>query len=219
MLVHLRRHFLSGLIVWAPLGATLFTLKFTADVFDNILFIIPPKWQPNALLGYEVPGLGFIVALLLIYITGVIVSNYLGNQLFKVWENLLDRIPVVRSLYRSIKQLTESIISAKSGTFDKVFLIEYPRKGLWTIAFQTSERNGVIHRLISDEYLVNLFIPTTPNPTSGYFIMAHPDELIQVDISVDDALKTIVSGGVYTPETMPQITEDQTQPPSAKESL
>ena len=195
----IRRHSVAGLIVWLPLFATFVTIRFIVGLFDGLLLYLPPTLRPENWLGFDIPGLALIMAILIVYLTGVLASNLLGRQLVKIGESLLDGIPIIRSLYRAIKQMTEAVLSAGGQTFEKAYLIEYPKEGLWTIAFQTSKKRGEAQKKVGDDAIVNLFVPTTPNPTSGYFIMVSADKIIELDMSIDDALKMIVSGGVFVP--------------------
>ena len=197
----IRRHIISGLLIWVPLAATFITFRFVINLFDSLLLYLPPRWQPEEWLKYDVPGIGLVLSIILIYITGVIASNYFGNRIVGFWENLLNKIPFFSTLYKGIKQMTEAIFTAGDGSFSKVYMIEYPKDGLWTLAFETSRKKGEAQKKVGGEDIVNLFVPTTPNPTSGYFIMINLDKAVELDMSVDEALKMIVSGGVYVPDS------------------
>ena len=162
---------------------------------------MPAQYLPENLLELEmpVPGSGVVLVLLIILITGALVSNYIGRKLLKVWERLLNKIPGFRGLYNALKQLSDTVFSANSDSFKKALLIEYPRKGLWTIAFQTGDYHGEVEQKIGQE-IINIYVPTTPNPTSGFFIMLPKTDVIELDMSVDEAFKLIISTGVVTPQ-------------------
>ena len=196
----LKRYLIAGLLVWLPLGVTIAVVKFLVDLFDQSLLLLPMKYRPENLLGMDIPGLGVLLSFLLILFTGMLVANLIGSKLVGAWESFLDRIPLVRSLYKAVKQIAEAVFGSGEQTFQNVFLIEYPRKGLWTLAFQTGKNISEPQRKTGMPDVVNLFVPTTPNPTSGFFIMADRAEIIKLDLEVDDALKMVISGGVVSPE-------------------
>ena len=193
----LRNYFISGLLFWIPLGLSIVVIKFFLELVNNL---IPAQYLPSALVGFSdiIPGSGVILVLLIIIITGVLVSNFIGRKLLKIWDKLLNKIPGFRGVYNALKQLSDTVFSPSGKSFKKALLIEYPRKGLWTIAFQTGDYQGEIANKIGKE-IVNIYVPTTPNPTSGFFIMLAKDEVIELDMSVDDAFKLIISTGVVMP--------------------
>jgi uncharacterized membrane protein len=195
----IKRYLIAGLLVWLPLGVTIVVIKFLVDLFDQSLLLLPKALRPSELLGMDIPGLGVLLSLVVILITGVFVANFLGRRLVRVWEGFLARIPLVRSIYTAVKQIAEAVFGSGNQTFEKVFLLEYPRKGLWTLAFQTSTSQGEAQAKTGMGDVVNLFVPTTPNPTSGFFIMASRHEIIELELNVDDALKMVISGGVVVP--------------------
>lgn len=197
-MARLRRYFTAGLLVWAPLGITVLIIKFVVDLLDETLVLIPNGWQPDVLFGFHIPGFGILMALVIVTLTGVIAANFLGQRLLDLGERMLARIPFVRSVYSGVKQLFESVFSGKGESFRKVVLVEYPRKGLWTVAFLTSETLGEA-QLRTGEDVVNIFVPTTPNPTGGFFLMVPRRDIIELDMSVDDGLKMILSVGVVVP--------------------
>jgi len=196
----LKRYLIAGLLVWLPLGVTIAVVKFLVDLFDQTLLLIPLTYRPETLLGVDIPGIGVLLSLTLILVTGVFVANFLGSKLVKVWEAFLSRIPLVRSIYNAVKQIAEAVFGSSDQTFQKAYLIEYPRKGLWTLAFQTGTHQGEAQTKTQMGEVVNLFVPTTPNPTSGFFIMASKHEIVELEMNVDDALKMVISGGVVVPE-------------------
>lgn len=195
---NLRNYFISGLLFWIPLGLSIVLIKFFLELVDSI---VPAQYLPENLLELEmpVPGSGVVLVLLIILTTGALVSNYIGRKLLKVWERLLNKIPGFRGLYNALKQLSDTVFSANSDSFKKALLIEYPRKGLWTIAFQTGDYHGEVEQKIGQE-IINIYVPTTPNPTSGFFIMLPKADVIELDMSVDEAFKLIISTGVVTPQ-------------------
>jgi len=195
----LKRYLIAGLLVWLPLGVTIAVIKFLVDLFDQSLLLIPLAYRPETLLGVDIPGIGVVLSFLLILLTGFVVANFLGSKLVAIWESFLSRIPLVRSIYNAVKQIAEAVFGSGDQMFEKAYLIEYPRKGLWTLAFQTGTHQGEAQQKTEMGDTVNLFVPTTPNPTSGFFIMASRHEIIELEMSVDDALKMVISGGVVVP--------------------
>ena len=196
----LKRYLIAGILVWLPLGVTLLVVQFFVDLMDKILLLLPPDYRPDQLLGFSIPGFGVVISISIIVITGMIAANFFGRRLVNFWEAVLGKIPLVRSVYSAVKQITETIFSSSGQSFRKVLLIEYPRKGLWTLAFQTGTDIGEAQRKTGEE-VVNVYVPTTPNPTSGFFIMVPKKDAVELDMSVDDGLKMIISMGVVvTPE-------------------
>lgn len=198
----LKRYLIAGLLVWLPLGVTIAVVKFLVDFFDNSLLLLPAKYRPENFIGLDIPGLGVLLSFLLILFTGFLVANILGSKLINIWEAFLSRIPLVRSLYKAVKQIAEAVLGSGEQTFQNVYLIEYPRKGLWTLALETGKNISEPQRKTGMANVVNLFVPTTPNPTSGFFIMADRSELVKLDLDVDDALKMVISGGVVSPDSL-----------------
>lgn len=197
----LRSYLLAGLVVWLPILVTIGVLRFIIDLLDNTLALIPHAYQPEQLIGQHIPGFGVILSLILLFVTGIIATNYFGQRLVLWGESLLSKIPLVRSIYKTVKQVINAVLSTNSEAFRKVVLIEYPRKGLWSIAFQTGAANPEINSKIREE-MISVFIPTTPNPTSGFLMMLPKQETVELDMSIDEALKFIISLGV-----MPSVTE------------
>lgn len=190
-----RSYLLAGLVVWLPILVTIGVLRFIIDLLDNTLALVPKAYQPEQLLGVHLPGLGVILSLLLLLITGIVATNFLGQRLVSWGESILSRIPLVRSIYNVVKQVMNTVLSSNGDAFRKVLLIEYPRKGLWTLAFQTGSATLEINTQTQDE-MISLFVPTTPNPTSGFLMMIAKKEAIELNMSVDEALKFIISLGV-----------------------
>ncbi len=198
MMAALRRYLMAGLLVWVPLGVTLLIVTFLVDLMDQTLRLLPESLQPENLLGFRIPGLGAVLTAVIVFVTGMIVTNLFGMQLFNIGERILQRIPLVRSIYASVKQVTESMFSS-GKSFRKVVLVEYPRKGMWSLAFQTGTGAEEIRDKTGRD-VTNVFIPTTPNPTSGFFLMVPREDVVELDMSVDDGLKMLLSVGVVVPE-------------------
>lgn len=196
----LRSYLLAGLVVWLPILITMGVIRFIIDLLDKTLSLIPMAYQPERLLGVHIPGLGVILSLILLVSTGVFATNFFGQRLMSWGESILSKIPLVRSIYNSVKQVINTVLSTNSDAFRKVLLIEYPRKGLWSIGFQTGAVNPEISNKTNEE-LISLFIPTTPNPTSGFLIMIPKQEAIELNMSIDEALKFIISLGVMQNNT------------------
>ena len=201
----LRRYIVAGILVWVPIWVTLLVLRFMVDLFDAIFELIPTRYQPDHLLGFHVPGLGLIFALIIVAITGMAITNILGNRLVEFWEYLLSRIPLVRTIYQAVKQVLTTVFSSSEESFRNVVLIEYPRKGLWSIAFQTSAGFNYTTELIGEDMLT-VFVPTTPNPTSGFLIIVPRKDTLKVNLGVDEALKMVISLGVVMPHGNEKIT-------------
>jgi uncharacterized membrane protein len=205
-----RRYFITGLLIWVPIGITLWVLDIIVTTMDLSLSLLPASLQPVALFGRHLPGLGALLTVLVIFVTGLLAANFLGQRLVRVWEGLMSRIPIVRTIYSSVKQVSDTLLSPQGNAFRKALLVEYPRRGSWTIAFQTGTPALEVSARIDEAgaaatdagagaEMVSIYVPTTPNPTSGFFLMMRRDETIELDMSVDEALKYIVSMGVVAP--------------------
>jgi uncharacterized membrane protein len=193
-----RRYLMAGLLVWVPILVTVLVVRFILDLMDQTLVLLPASLRPELLLGMHVPGLGLVLAVLLLIFTGMLVSNIIGRSLVALWEDLLNRIPFVRALYSGVKSFSTTILSNQGNSFKKVLLIEYPRKGIWSIGFQTAGDVPLISAH-TGEPQVCVFIPTTPNPTSGFIMMVPRSQAIELDMSIDAAMKMIVTLGVVVP--------------------
>jgi len=204
----LKRYLIAGLLVWVPLGITFLVIRALVGVMDRTLLLLPPDWRPEALLGFPVPGLGIVLSILVVLVTGMVVANLLGRKLVEGWESLLNRIPLVRSIYSAVKQILETIFVAGGKSFRKVLMVEYPRRGLWTLAFQTGSGTEEVHDK-SGHRLVTVFVPTTPNPTSGFIILVPEEDVIELDMSVEDGLKLIMSLGVVAPPTRAKVAPER----------
>jgi len=194
----LRRYLVAGLLIWAPLAVTFLLLRFAVTVMDKTLAIIPQQYRPDELLGFHIPGLGVILTFVVLFITGMLAANFVGRYVVGGWESLLDRIPIVRTIYGGAKNFAEIVFSDSNDSFKNVLLIEYPRKGLYSLAFQTSSELGEVQGRTGED-VVCCFVPTTPNPTSGFVIMVPRKEIRVLDMDVDEALKMIISLGVVVP--------------------
>ena len=199
----LRRYLVAGLLVWVPLGVTVLVIKFLIDLMDRTLLLLPQAYRPESLLGFRIPGLGIVLTAIIVLGTGIVVVNLFGHKLISIWERLLARIPLVRSIYSGVKQVVETMLSSDGKSFSKVVLIEYPRRDLWTLAFVSGEGWRTAADRIGED-MVSVFVPTTPNPTSGFFLMVPRKDTIELDITVDDGLKMIISAGVLVPENRGQ---------------
>ena len=182
----------AGLLVWVPLGATIFVLRLLISLFGNL-----DSWLSDQL-NIPIAGIGILLALLVLLGTGLIAANYFGKRFVSFWESFLERIPLVRNIYSAVKRFAEIILSDSSQSFSKVLLIEYPRKGLYSLSFQTSQDLGEVQGKTGED-LVCVFVPTTPNPTSGLILMVPKQDVIELDMGVEDALKMVISLGVVVP--------------------
>jgi uncharacterized membrane protein len=190
----MKKYFVTGLLVWVPFGITLWVLNLTIGTMDKTLLLLPAAWHPDRLLGIHIPGWGIILTLLIVGLTGVLVRNMLGQQLLRYWEGLLLHIPFVNSIYKGVKQVSDTLLSGSGNSFRKVLLVRYPHPEAWSLAFQTSVPGEVIDRF--DEEYVAVFIPTTPSPVNGFYFFVRKADTIALGMSVDVALRSIVSMGV-----------------------
>ena len=195
----MRKYFVTGLLILVPLAITIWVLNLIISTMDQSLLLLPERWRPEAVIGFHIPGLGTILTLLFIFLTGLATRNFIGKRIVWAWEGLLTRIPVVRSIYSSVKQVSDTLFSSSGNAFRKALLVQYPRQGSWTIAFLTGVPGGDVRNHLQGDY-VSIYIPTTPNPTSGFFLMVPRADTIELDMNVDEALKYIVSMGVVSPE-------------------
>ncbi len=196
----LRRWLLAGLLVLVPLIITVWVLNWVVSSLDQTLNILPAAWQPDRLLGMHIPGFGVLLALAIVLVIGAAASNILGRRLVMWWDALLGRIPIVRSIYSSVKQVSDTLFSENGNAFRQALLVQWPRPGVWTIAFQTGTPGGGVQEHLEGEYL-SVYVPTTPNPTGGYFVMLRKSDCIELSMSVDEALTYVISMGVVAPGT------------------
>jgi len=214
----LKRYFVTGLLLWMPIGITLWVLSLIVSTMDQSLALLPAGWNPRLYIGRDIPGIGAILTLLIVFATGVLTANLVGRRLVIWGERILSRIPIVRSIYSSVKQVSDTILSPNGNAFRKALLVEYPRRGAWTIAFLTGVPTEELHEAVEDSRaaraqdgigsaadLVSVYVPTTPNPTSGFFLMLPRHETVELDMTVDAALKYIVSMGVVSPVAKEEV--------------
>ncbi|HAY40909.1 MAG TPA: hypothetical protein DCX64_01430 [Gammaproteobacteria bacterium] len=194
----IRNYFISGLLFWIPLGLSIVLIKFFLQLINNI---IPKQYLPETIFNLDtnIPGSGIVLVILVIIITGALVSNFIGRKVINSWDRLLHKIPGFRGIYKAIKKLSDAVLSTSNESFKKAVLVEYPRKGMWTIAFQTGKYKGEVEKIIGED-IINIYVPTTPNPTSGFFIMLPKKDVIDLNMTVDEAFKLIISTGVVSPD-------------------
>jgi uncharacterized membrane protein len=202
----MRKYIVTGLLIWVPLVITIWVLNLIVTTMDQTLLLLPERWHPHTLFGRDIPGLGVVLTLVVLIITGLLLRNIIGERLVLYWEALLGRIPIVRSIYSSVKQVSDTILSPNGQAFRKALLVQYPRAGSWTIAFQTGTPAGEIRRRLVDSDMVSVYVPTTPNPTSGFFLMLPRADVVELDMSVDEALKYVVSMGTVAPDDRGAVT-------------
>jgi len=195
----IRKYFITGLLILVPLAITAWVLNIIISTMDQSLLIVPERWQPRTLVGFDIPGLGTILTILIVFLVGLLANNLIGNYILRLWEKLLNRIPVVSSLYGSVKQVSDTLFSSSGNAFRKAVLIPYPHANSYTIAFLTGAPGGDVKNHLVGDY-VSVYVPTTPNPTSGFFLMMARDQVVELDMTVDAALKYIVSMGVVAPD-------------------
>jgi uncharacterized membrane protein len=196
----LKKYFITGLLVWVPLGITLWVLDLLITTMDQSLLLLPERYQTEKLFGVHIPGMGVLLSLLILFATGLITANFIGQRMLQFSESLLGRIPVVKSIYNSVKQVSDTLFSSNGHAFRQALLVQYPREGSWTIAFMTGRPGGDVVNHLPGDY-VSVYVPTTPNPTSGFFLMMPQKDVIVLNMSVDEALKYIISMGVVAPAT------------------
>ena len=196
----LRNYFISGLLFWIPLALTVLVIKFFLELINNL---VPQQYLPEAIFNLDttIPGSGIILIVLIILVTGVLVTNILGRRLVALWEKALNKIPGFRNVYNVLKKVSDTVFNTSTESFRKAFLIQYPSKGIWVIAFQSGDYKGEAESIIGEE-IMNLFVPTTPNPTSGFFVMMAKKDAFELDMSVEEAFKLVISAGVVTPNSV-----------------
>ena len=200
----MKRYLIAGLLVWVPLGITIWVMDLLISTLDQSLRLIPESVRPDKLIGVHIPGFGVLLSFFLVLVTGAIAANFAGARLIHAWESLLNRIPFVKSIYSSVKQVSDTVLSDQGTAFRKALLVEFPREGCWTIAFLTGAPTGEVASHLPGEH-ISVYVPTTPNPTGGYFIMVPKASVRELDITVDEALKYIISMGVVTPRAAGQF--------------
>jgi len=194
----MKRYVMAGLLVWVPLGITIYVMVWLVTTLDQTLLLIPEHLRPEAVFGFHIPGLGVLLSFAILLATGFLAANFFGQRLIRMWEAVLGRIPVVKSIYSSVKQVSDTVLSDQGTAFRKALLVEFPRPGCWTIAFLTGAPSDAVADHLRGEF-ISVYVPTTPNPTGGYFVMIPRESIRELDMSVDDALKYIISMGVVAP--------------------
>ncbi|HLX80615.1 MAG TPA: DUF502 domain-containing protein [Burkholderiales bacterium] len=198
----MKKYLIAGLLIWIPLVITIWVLKLIVDSLDQTLLLMPVEWRTESVFGIHIPGLGVVITLVIVFLTGVFATNLLGARLLQWGNDLVQRIPVVRSIYSSVKQISDTLFSSSGQAFRKALLVQWPRDGMWTIAFLTGRPGGdLVNHLPGD--FISVYVPTTPNPTGGYFVVVARKDVIELDMSVDDALKYVISMGVAPPNGGP----------------
>jgi uncharacterized membrane protein len=195
-----KKYLIAGLLVWIPLAITVWVLNLIVSTMDQTLLLLPPSWRPDQLLPFHVPGFGLLLSLLIVLATGVLAANIIGERLLRWWHELLNRIPIVRSIYSSVKQISDTLLATRGQSFRQVVMIEFPQRGQWTLGFVVGTPGAKIAAITADN-AITVYVPTAPNPTSGYVLVVRPDDVREVDISVDDALKFHISLGVVPPRS------------------
>ena len=198
----MKKYLITGLLIWIPLAITIWVLHLIVSSMDDVLNLLPPALQPPALLGVRIPGLGLVLTVIVVFVTGVLASNIIGQRMLRIWEAVLRRIPVVNSLYGGVKQISDTLFRPGGQAFRKAVLVQWPQAGSWTIAFLTGAPGGDVANHLDINY-VSVYVPTTPNPTGGYFVMLPRSAVVELDMSVDEALKYIISMGVAVPSRVP----------------
>ena len=194
----MKKYLITGLLIWIPLVITIWVLKVIFDALDQSLLLLPIQLRTESWLGVHIPGLGALLTVVVVLLTGVFATNFFGAQLIEIWHDILHRIPVVNSIYSSVKQISDTLFSSSGQAFRKALLVQWPCEGMWTIAFQTGTPSGGVARHIPPDCL-SVYVPTTPNPTGGYFVIVQRKDVIELDMTVDQALKYIISMGVVPP--------------------
>lgn len=194
----IKRYFITGLLIWVPLVITAWVLSLIVSTLDQSLHLLPEVLHPKSLIGFSIPGVGALLTLGMILLTGLLATNFIGEKLVHWWNALLSRIPVVNSVYKAVKQVSDTLFSPNGNAFRKALLVQYPRQGSWTIAFLTGTPGGDIRNHLEGDF-VSVYVPTTPNPTSGFFLMMAAEDVVELDMTVDEALKYIISMGVVAP--------------------
>jgi uncharacterized membrane protein len=198
----MKRYLIAGLLVWVPLGITLYVLAFLINTLDQTLLLLPETVRPDKILGFHVPGLGVLLSFAILLVTGILAANFFGARLIALWESLLGRIPFVKSIYSGVKQVSDTLLSDSSYAFRKALLVEFPSRGSWSIAFLTGTPAASVAQHLEGEH-VTVYVPTTPNPTSGYVVIVPKSRVYELDMTVDEALKYIISMGVVAPRAAP----------------
>ena len=208
----LKKYLLTGVLVWMPIAVTVWVIGYIISATDRLAALIPAQWQPERYLGFNIPGTGFIVAVIVLFLTGVFAANVLGRKILEGWDSLLGRIPVVKSIYSSVKKVSESLLSDNSRSFKTPVLVPFPQRDIWTIGFVSGSLPDNIAAVLPDAApRIPVYVPTTPNPTGGYYILVKQSDIRELDMSVDEALKYVISLGMVLPDDAPAKTQNGTQ--------
>ncbi len=194
----LRKYLIAGLLIWLPLAITLWVIDFIVTTMDRTLTVLPASLHPDQVLGVHIPGLGLVMSVIILLVTGALAANIIGARMFAWWEAVLVKIPIVRPIYSGVKQISDTLFASKGQSFRKVVLIEFPNRGQWTFGFVVGAPGAATERETAGD-LITVYVPTAPNPTSGYVLMVRPSEVKELDVTVDDALKFHLSMGVVAP--------------------
>ncbi|EGY53278.1 protein of hypothetical function DUF502 [Neisseria shayeganii 871] len=199
----IKKYLITGILVWLPVAVTIWVVTYIISATDQLVNLLPARWQPEQYIGFKLPGLGFVVAVLVLFFTGIFAANVLGRKIIQAWDNLLGRIPVVKSIYSSVKKVSESLLSDNSRSFKTPVLVPFPQADIWTIAFVSGSVAPALQTALGREEYVSVYVPTTPNPTGGYYIMVKQSDIRPLDMSVDEALKYVISLGMVLPDDNP----------------
>ncbi len=200
----MKKYLITGILVWLPIAVTIWVITYIVSASDQLINLLPAHWQPKHFLGFNIPGLGVIVAVLVLFVTGLFGANMLGKRIIAAWDSLLGRIPVVKSIYSSVKKVSESLLSDSSRSFKTPVLVPFPQPDIWTLAFVSGDIPPALAvGLPQDNEYISVYVPTTPNPTGGYYIMVKKTDIREVDMTVDEALKYVISLGMVAPDDVP----------------
>ena len=200
----LKKYLITGVLVWLPIAVTIWAMTYIISAADRLISLLPESWQPQHFWGFNIPGLGIVAATVVLFVTGVFAANVLGRRILGAWDSLLGRIPVVKSIYSSVKKVSESLLSDSSRSFKTPVLVPFPQPGIWTIAFVSGYIPDKLKgSLPQDDDYISVYVPTTPNPTGGYYIMVKKSDVRELDMSVDQALKYVISLGMVMPDDLP----------------
>ena len=200
----LKKYLITGVLVWLPIAVTIWAMTYIISAADRLINLLPESWQPQHFWGFNIPGLGIVAATVVLFVTGVFAANVLGRRILGAWDSLLGRIPVVKSIYSSVKKVSESLLSDSSRSFKTPVLVPFPQPGIWTIAFVSGHIPDKLKgSLPQDDDYISVYVPTTPNPTGGYYIMVKKSDVRELDMSVDQALKYVISLGMVMPDDLP----------------
>ena len=203
---YLKKYLIAGLLVWLPIAVTIWLIGYIINATDWLAALVPQKWQPENYIGFNIPGQGFIIAIIVLLITGIFAANMLGRKFLEAWDSLLGRIPVVKSIYSSVKKVSESLLSDNARSFQTPVLIPFPQPNIWTIAFVSGEVPQAVAQALPEQTdYVSVYVPTTPNPTGGYYIMVRRSDIRELNMNVDEALKYVISLGMVMPNDQPSI--------------